>query len=924
MPPLLGDPALPNPPDDATRQRLGGVLRGVLLALAAVLVALAAWPWWGSVGLGWVAVALGGCGLLMLASLGWMVDRLQRHSDAAMAFNAVISARAVAEHAMYRDVLDAMHAGVVLYGPDDRILLCNRDFRELYGPMAERLVRGAHFETLLREALSLGLIPEAGTDHETWLKARIGNRREPHASALRQLRDGRWRRIAEQRLPDGKLLAFSIDVTELVARERELAVARDAERRAALRLEDAVNGLPDGFVLFDASDRLVMCNHRYRQLFGLSAAQLVPGARFEDIVRHGLAQGQYPEASADPDAWLAALLQNRRFDKLEFLRELPGDQWVRVRQCRSRDGGLIGVFTEVTAQIQREKALEAARADAHRAQTLLRASIDALPAGVEVYDEDDKLILFNAELSAMYPHLAPVLRLGPSFEALARESLRLGIVPEALGREEAWLAERLAKRAAQSEPLLRQLANGRWIRIYETRSSSGAVVAVRLDVTDLIGQQQALVAAQQQAEQARLLLEDAIEGLADGFAYFDADDRLVLCNQRYCEIYQDSAAAMVTGTRFEAILRYGLARGQYPEAAGQETTWLEERMHRHLHPGPALMQELPGRRWFRIEERRTRNGGIVGVRTDVTELVQRGQELGQLNLKLAESRAQLQAIISTAMSVILTVDDLGQILFANRALSTRLGWSTDEVIGRPVEFLLGQALPDTGCDVQARHQAGHSLAMQLEVSDFQVGHARYRVCLLTDVSEREATEQALRQANVELEALSETDALTGLANRRCLDRRLREEWDRAARHKLPLAMMMIDVDHFKRFNDLHGHQAGDDCLRRIALTLRACASRSSDVVARYGGEEFVLLLPHSGPDEARRVADNCLIAMDQLAFPHGDSPVAAHVTLTIGLAMARTDLGDDPLSLLQDADAALYQAKVAGRHRTGFSGLTTW
>ena len=560
---------------------------------------------------------------------------------------------------MYRDALDAMQAGVVLYDQDDRILLCNRDFRELYGPMAERLVPGAHFETLLREALSLGMIPEAGTDHEGWLKRRVGMHRSSHASLLRQLRDGRWRRITEQVLPDGRLLAFSIDVTELVARERELAASRDAERRSALRLEDAVNGLPDGFALYDAADRLVMCNERYRQLFSASADMLVPGSAIEDILRHGLARGQYPEAQEDPEAWLRSVLQQRRLDNLEFLRVLPGEQWVRVRQCRTRDGGLIGVFTDVTLQIQREKALEAARAEAQQAQTLLRASLDALPVGVEVYDESDRLVIFNTELAAMYPYLAPELKLGRTFEELVRVSLRMGVVPEALGREEAWLAQRLARRSRQGEPSVHRLANNRWIRIHETRTSAGTVVGVRLDVTDLVRQQQATESAQVQAEQAHRLLEDAIEGLADGFAYFDPDDRLVVCNQRYRDIYQESSAAMVSGTRFDAILRYGLARGQYPEAAGAENTWLEERMHRHLHPGAPLMQELPGRRWMRIEERRTRGGGIVGVRTDVTELVHRGQELTQLNLKLAESRAQLQAIISTAMSVILTVDERG-------------------------------------------------------------------------------------------------------------------------------------------------------------------------------------------------------------------------------------------------------------------------
>lgn len=188
----------------------------------------------------------------------------------------------------------------------------------------------------------------------------------------------------------------------------------------------------------------------------------------------------------------------------------------------------------------------------------------------------------------------------------------------------------------------------------------------------------------------------------------------------------------------------------------------------------------------------------------------------------------------------------------------------------------------------------------------------------------EASALALREANARLEALSETDALTGLANRRCFDRRLREEWERAARHQLPLALLMIDVDHFKLYNDRHGHQAGDDCLRRIAAAIAGCAARRSDLAARYGGEEFVVLLPHSSAEDARQLAQRCAAAVDALADAHGASPVADHVTLSIGLAMARTDPGADPTTLLRDADDALYEAKQTGRHRVSLSAQTTW
>jgi diguanylate cyclase (GGDEF)-like protein len=128
---------------------------------------------------------------------------------------------------------------------------------------------------------------------------------------------------------------------------------------------------------------------------------------------------------------------------------------------------------------------------------------------------------------------------------------------------------------------------------------------------------------------------------------------------------------------------------------------------------------------------------------------------------------------------------------------------------------------------------------------------------------------------------------------------------------------MLDVDHFKRFNDHHGHLEGDACLRRVAGALQGCARRASDVVARYGGEEFVLLLPHTSLDDAMAVAQRCLAAVDEHAIAHGDSPLGPHVTVSVGLVALQLDpgRGADPSALLRQADEALYRAKAQGRHR---------
>ena len=132
------------------------------------------------------------------------------------------------------------------------------------------------------------------------------------------------------------------------------------------------------------------------------------------------------------------------------------------------------------------------------------------------------------------------------------------------------------------------------------------------------------------AQQAETRLVDAVEALPDGFVLYDAQDRLILCNQRYREIYRESAEAIQPGATFEDILRYGVESGQYPDATGREEEWIAARLQRHRNPGAPIEQELPGDNWLSIQERRTREGGLVGFRVDITEVKRQRRELVRL------------------------------------------------------------------------------------------------------------------------------------------------------------------------------------------------------------------------------------------------------------------------------------------------------
>lgn len=183
------------------------------------------------------------------------------------------------------------------------------------------------------------------------------------------------------------------------------------------------------------------------------------------------------------------------------------------------------------------------------------------------------------------------------------------------------------------------------------------------------------------------------------------------------------------------------------------------------------------------------------------------------------------------------------------------------------------------------------------------------------VRARVRTHLTLKRQSDAMRELSLTDALTGVANRRGFNDAIQNEWRRCARSNAPLSVIMIDIDHFKRYNDAYGHQAGDACLKQVAETMLQCAGRSPDLLARYGGEEFVILLPQVDAPGAETVAQRILASVRELAIPHRMSSAGDAVTVSLGVATLDPGKGSGPDALVRCADDALYQAKKDGRNR---------
>lgn len=215
----------------------------------------------------------------------------------------------------------------------------------------------------------------------------------------------------------------------------------------------------------------------------------------------------------------------------------------------------------------------------------------------------------------------------------------------------------------------------------------------------------------------------------------------------------------------------------------------------------------------------------------------------------------------------------------------------------------------------------YSVRLQTELAEqlrLRVALAQANIELEDKVQQRT---QALEEVNHQLEVLSVTDALTRLANRRRFDAVWLDEWQRALRQATPLAVIMLDVDHFKAYNDHYGHQQGDECLRRVGEVLLTTVRRAGELVARYGGEEFVVVLPGTSVIHAMAVAESIRANIQAAGIAHAHSGVAAVVTVSLGVAVGIPTQGDAPDALVHAADAALYRAKDQGRNRVVLSDI---
>jgi diguanylate cyclase (GGDEF)-like protein/PAS domain S-box-containing protein len=313
-------------------------------------------------------------------------------------------------------------------------------------------------------------------------------------------------------------------------------------------------------------------------------------------------------------------------------------------------------------------------------------------------------------------------------------------------------------------------------------------------------------------------------------------------------------------------------------------------------------------------------------------------ESERLRANLEGSERRFRLLAEASNDIIFRCDLSGRRSYVSPAVTEVLGWSPEQMLAgtyhdlvhpddaatltEMLETFRKERVYPPRAEFRYRKADGSYawLEFNLNVVYDERGEPVGYVDIARDVSRRKLEEADLQRSLATAEQLASSDALTGIANRRHFDQIVEQEWLRAAREKTSLAVLLIDVDRFKAYNDVYGHLAGDECLKRVVAAIQPVISRPADLLARYGGEEFVVVLPLTEAAGARKVAEWIRAAIERHKLPHPGNPPYGVITLSIGCATLVPRPKITHLHLLEAADQALYRAKARGRNCVQLAG----
>ena len=446
--------------------------------------------------------------------------------------------------------------------------------------------------------------------------------------------------------------------------------------------------------------------------------------------------------------------------------------------------------------------------------------------------------------------------------------------------------------------------------------TSSSSLPVRTPDTDALAR---LTAALHAAEGGLTQIVEAFDHLESGVVLYGPDDRLVFCNRRFREIYSEVADMLVPGVAYVDIARAFFRRGFEQRARQDEDAYIATRVAKHLDPDEGDYEWLLGDdTWLLVSDRKTADGGVIGFRLDIT-----ARKLAEK--KLAQSEQRLTGLLEMSSDWYWEQDEDLRFKHISGGMLHAAGVEPTERYGLPrwdIPYLgiTREQMDEHRRQVEA-HEAFRDFHYAYAMPEGEIrwvsisgdplfdesGNFRGYRGVGSNITEKKRTEAQIRE-------LAEYDFLTGLPNRLLLAARFEFARRQAQRHGGGLALLFIDLDHFKNINDSLGHHVGDQILSETAKRLTA-STRATDTVARHGGDEFIVML--SGANEAASLARIAEVMVETLSQPYVVAGRELTITPSIGITIWPAD-GEDLNSLVKNADLAMYHSKSQGRNQFSF------
>jgi PAS domain S-box-containing protein len=463
--------------------------------------------------------------------------------------------------------------------------------------------------------LEFRVVTESGM--EKWISGRASVRKAENGDVI-------W---------DGLLL----NITQRKRAEEELLAAKDAAAEAEARMMDAIENISEGFALFDADNRLLLYNGKYKELYGYSDTDVEPGVTLAQLIQMDFDRGTVRDSGAKK------MLRRRThfFGKTEetFEEPLADGRWVQIRDRRTSAGGTVSIHADITERKRAEEALRLAKDAAAEAEARMMDAIESVSEGFSLFDADDRLVLCNGKYKELYGYSDANVKPGVSFAQLLQMDSDRGTV-KGSGAQEV-LRRRMEIFGKAEETFEDHLADGRYVQIRDRRTSAGGTVSIHADITDRKRAEEALTAKEAQ-------LRSALDNMSGAIFMVDKDLTLQVINDRFREYYDMPEHVVATGVSLRGILQTRAERGDY--GPGDADELVEQRLEGYRSGKVRRIEDtVPSGRFIEGLRTPTADGGIVCIFNDITDRKRAAEELEKARDQ-AEAAARAKSTFLATMS----------------------------------------------------------------------------------------------------------------------------------------------------------------------------------------------------------------------------------------------------------------------------------